>query len=319
MHVVIHLPPSFYSAIASTIVETLQAVNSLGASPVFSFEFVSRHSRARSRTGIVFPAKAKPSRKLDILVLLAGVSPDADGDARQVLRALDDELPHVGPLVDLAVQQEAVIAATCAAPYLLAGTGLLNGKRATISWWLKKEASHKFPQVRWQPSRLVVRQGRLYTSGAGFAGLDLLTTLLVDLGFEEEERRVRKLMALPPTREFQSPYEMLPTGEVEPFEKKLDQLSKGNMKSLDLAFLARRLGMSSRTVSRKFWDEFQTSPGKWIQEKRLEMARSLLEESKLDVSEICQRVGYQDAASFSRLFSRTSGMTPTEYRKHLRA
>jgi transcriptional regulator GlxA family with amidase domain len=319
MHVAIYLPPSFYSAIASTIVETLQAVNSVGASPAFSFEFLSRHSRAVSRSGIVFPAKTKPSHKMDVLMLLAGANAAIDGDARQMLRAMDEEIPHVAPLVDRAVRQDAIIAATCAAPYLLAGAGVLDGKRSTISWWLKKEASQRFPRVRWQPSRLVIRQGRLYTSGAGFAGLDLVTTLLVDLGFEKEERMVRKLMALPPSREFQSPYEMVRPADVEPFEKKLNALSKGSMQELDLAFLARRLGMSPRTMSRRFLDELQISPGKWIQAKRLETARSLLEETKLDISDVCRRVGYHDVASFSRLFSRTSGMTPGEYRKHLRA
>ncbi|WP_394836543.1 AraC family transcriptional regulator [Pendulispora rubella] len=142
--------------------------------------------------------------------------------------------------------------------------------------------------------------------------------MLVDLGFAKEERIVRKLMALPPVREFQTPYEIADPVAVPSFEKKLNQLSKDHLRQISPAFLARRMGMSSRTLSRRFWDELRTTPGKWIQQKRLEVARSLLEESKLDISRICREVGYQDLASFSRLFSRTAGMTPGEYRKHLR-
>jgi AraC-like DNA-binding protein len=75
--------------------------------------------------------------------------------------------------------------------------------------------------------------------------------------------------------------------------------------------------MSSRTLSRKFLNELQTTPGKWIQEKRLEMARGLLESTRLNVSEICYRVGYHDVASFSRPFVKTTGMPPAEFRRQI--
>jgi len=164
---------------------------------------------------------------------------------------------------------------------------------------------------------LIVRQGRIYTSGAAFSGLELITTLLVDLGFAKEERQVRKLMVLPPSRQFQSPYEMPIPGEVDAFEKKLNTLAKEDLPRFDLQFLAQRLGMSPRTLSRRFFAEFRTSPGKWIQEKRLATARTLLEATKLSVSEVCYRVGYQDLASFSRLFAKTTGMPPGEFRKQI--
>ncbi|WP_394822460.1 GlxA family transcriptional regulator [Pendulispora albinea] len=314
MHVAFYLQPSFYSAIAAALVETLQTVNAVRASPAFSFEFVSRVPRAVSKSGIVFSARTKPSRKVDVLVLLA----TATIDPHETVNLLDGELPYVTPFIDRAIEEDATIAAICAAPYFLAGAGVLDGKRSTISWWLKDATSRRFPRVRWQPSRLVIRQGRIYTSGAGFAGLDLVTTMLVDLGFAKEERMVRKLMVLPPMREFQSPYEMVLPEQREPFEKKLNAVAKGSLEELSLDFLARRLGMSPRTLARRFSEELGTSPGKWVQEKRLERARWLLEGTKLDISEICHRVGYHDVPSFSRLFSRTTGMTPGEYRKHLR-
>jgi AraC-like DNA-binding protein len=75
--------------------------------------------------------------------------------------------------------------------------------------------------------------------------------------------------------------------------------------------------MSKRTMSRRFNSELETNPGKWIQQKRLETARALLEGTKLGVSEICYRIGYQDVASFSRLFSKTTGMAPGEFRKQI--
>jgi transcriptional regulator GlxA family with amidase domain len=314
MHVVLYLPPSFYSGVASSMVEMLQVVNEVRGTEVFTFEFVSRHLRSQSRSGILFRARAWPSRKLDVLIVLAG----SGADASQTLRLHEDEIAHVKPLLAFARRQRAVIAGTCGAAWLLAGAGLLDGKRATIAWWLKSDARRRFPRVRWEPSRMVVRQGRLYTSGGGFSGLDLLTTLLVDLGFAKEERLVRKLMVLPPSRQSQSPYEISAARSVDPFASKLDEIVETRMEDLDLPSLAKSLGMSPRTLSRRLWDEFQTSPGKWMREKRIARARSLLEETNHSVSEVCSRVGYRDVTSFSRLFSRTTGMTPAEFRKHLR-
>jgi transcriptional regulator GlxA family with amidase domain len=313
MHVVVYLSSGFYAAIAATIIETLQAVNSVSGTKIFSSEFVAKQSRAVSKSGIRFEANTEASKKIDVLILLAG----AEAEAAQTIQLLDRETKHVLPVIHQAQRQGSIIAATCGASYFLAGSGILDGKRSTISWWLKKEASLRFPAVRWEPSRMIIRQGRIYTTGAGFSGLELITTLLLDLGFSAEERQVRKIMVLPPSRQFQTPYEDSFPEIVDPFEKKLNQLSRENIRDLDLQFLAGRLGTSSRTLSRRFVNELQVTPGKWIQEKRLEMARSLLETTRLSVSEICYRVGYQDVASFSRLFARSTGMPPADFRRQI--
>jgi transcriptional regulator GlxA family with amidase domain len=151
--------------------------------------------------------------------------------------------------------------------------------------------------------------------------LELTKALITDLGFAQEERMVRKLLLLPPSRKFQSPYEFALeelASEADPFARKLDQLAKGSISSLDVESLARAIGVSPRTLARRFFEVLQTTPGRWIQERRLETARALLEKTKLSVAEICYRVGYEDVASFSRLFSRSTGMAPGEFRRQVR-
>jgi transcriptional regulator GlxA family with amidase domain len=86
MHVVVYLPSAFYSAIASTVVETLQAVNDVHGSALFSFEFVAKHPPAVSKSGISFPAKIRPSKKMDVLILLAGLR----SEISETLRLLDE-------------------------------------------------------------------------------------------------------------------------------------------------------------------------------------------------------------------------------------
>jgi len=311
---VLYLPKAFYSAIASTFVETLQAINGVRNCEEFSFEFISKDRRPRSKSGITYPAKQHPSRRMDVLVLLTGVS----ADAREALPMLDAETERVKSLVLLAKQQRARIAATCGASYMLAKLGVLDGRRATISWWLKAEAKRTFPRVKWEPSRIIVRDGLIYTTGAAFAGLELISMLLIDLGYAKEERQVRKLMVLPPARDSQDPYEVPGLKETTSFEKRLRTLARSNLVDLDLHFLSEKLNTSPRTLSRLFRQELQIPPGKWIQEQRLQHARILLESTRLSISEICLRIGYQDVASFGRRFTKLTGTTPGKYRKELR-
>lgn len=311
MHFVIYLPSGFYAAIAASVAEILQAMNMVNESDVFTFEYVSANTHAVSRSAISFNTGKTPSKKADVLILLAG----AGAQTTPEHHLLTLEAKRAAPFIKTAQKHGAIIATTCGAAYLLAANGVLDGKRATISWWLKKEVQQRFPAVHWEPSRIVVKQGNIYTSGGGFAGLELITSLLTDLGFAKELKRVRKIMVLPPAREFQSPYEIPPTEMTGSFEKQLTRLLKDNMEVLSLNFLSRQMGMSSRTLSRRFREELDTSPGKWIQEKRMELAKKLLGETKLSISEICYRVGYDDLASFSRLFSNTTGMPPGEFRR----
>ena len=85
---------------------------------------------------------------------------------------------------------------------------------------------------------------------------------------------------------------------------------KKHLRRLDLAFLCKGLGLTPRTLARRFSEELHTTPGRSIQYQRIEAAKTLLESTKLGVLEVCYQVGYQDAASFSRLFARAVGLRP---------
>lgn len=315
MHFVIFLPQGFYAAIAATIAETLQAINDQTRPDTITYEFVSSKKHAVSRSGIVFQSNAKPSRKMDVLILLTSLGAEMNPSTK----LMKEENEETRPLLKKAQEQGTVIAATCGAAYLLASSGLLDERRATISWWLKKEVSELFPKVKWETTKILVRDGNIYTSGGGFSGLELITTLLSDLGFSAEERIVRKLLVFPPARQFQSPYEFPLAIPCNDFEGKLNEFLKQEADQLSLPNLAEYLGMSPRTLARKFQDELAISPGKWIQQKRIDMAITLLEETNLSISEICYEIGYQDVSSFTRLFAKITGMSPGEFRRQIKS
>jgi transcriptional regulator GlxA family with amidase domain len=87
---------------------------------------------------------------------------------------------------------------------------------------------------------------------------------------------------------------------------------------VSLGSIAHRLVMPPKTLARRFRMELDVTPGKWLQTVRISKAREYLEASALSVGEICDRIGYGDQASFTRLFGRITGLTPTEYRRQMR-
>lgn len=312
MNIVVYLPPNFYSAIASSIAETLQAVNEIHGSNIFVTSFVSKN-KAVSRSGIIFPAKKQFLGKIDVLIILSGISLET----KYIAAIIEKESRFAGFLVSQAVEHGAIIAGTCGASLLLAHLGMLNGKRATVAWWVKKEAMRLYPKVKWDSSRMVIYEDGIYTSGAVYAGIDLLSVLLVDLGFGKEEKQVSQLMAIPSIREFQTPYEMI-IAEINPppFEEKLNKIiQETGLVKLTIEVICSNLAMSYRTLSRKFISELFISPGKWLQHQRLEAAKLLLKETQWSIGEICYQVGYLDLPSFSRLFLKKTGLTPNEFRR----
>jgi transcriptional regulator GlxA family with amidase domain len=266
VHVAIYLASDFYSAIALTAVETFQTVNELRSEAAITWEFVSSEKQAISKSGVAFTSRRKPLKKMDVLMLLAGAKPKVE----QTIDLLHRESRRARPIIELAHSQRATLAATCGAAFMLAACGLLDRKRATVAWWMKDAVARLYPQVRWQSSRIIVRDGRIYTTGAGFAGMELIRQLLRDKGFADEEQKTSKLLVLPPVRLWQSPYEIVSEHlPIDPFEKKIEDVASKDIKKLSVPFLANCLGMSPRTVARAFLRELKTSPGKWIQEARI--------------------------------------------------
>lgn len=312
-HVVLWLPPRFYAAVAATLVEMFDLVNTLCGGEALTYEFVSPSDRASTATGIGFATVAAPTRRMDALVLLAGPGLDVTS----LVATLEIDAKDAHDIIVRAEAEHALIAAHCSASFFLAQAGLLDGREATISWWLENEVTRRFPTIRWAVDRILIHSGRLYTCGGAFAGLELGRCLLQELGFGEQEKIVGKLLVLPPVREFQSPYAFeLKAALTRPaFVERLEQIAADSLPSLTPAGLAQALGLAPRTLARRFAIELDTSPGQWLQARRIEAARRLLQNSTLTIAEVCFAVGYQDTASFTRLFRRMTGMPPTTFRR----
>ncbi|MFJ7078973.1 GlxA family transcriptional regulator [Streptomyces sp. NPDC098781] len=234
-------------------------------------------------------------------------------------------LPVEEPLTDVvrralmrAHARGARLVTICSGVFALARTGLLDGRSATTHWARAEQLRREFPRVRVEPDRLYVDHGDVATSAGAGAGLDLCLHLVRNDHGAAYAALLTRHMVLPPHREAgQAQYRPPP-----PPGNALNGLLKWADERLDTPLsvddLAAYLGVSPRTLARRFADQLDTSPGAWLLARRVAAARTLLEETELPVEAIAPRVGLTSAVNLRRRFRSEMGTTPGAYRRAFR-
>ena len=218
-------------------------------------------------------------------------------------------------LLQRAAARGSTVAASCSAVLVLAGAGLLDGRRATISWWLAALLRRMAPACRVDETRMVIEDGPVVTAGAAFAQIDLMLWLLRrQFGQALSEAVARVLLV--DGRQLQSPYidpSMVNAGH--DLLMRIEAQVRATLpQAPSVEALADALAMSPRTLARHVRTASGRSPLALIQSVRLACARDLLEGGRLSVEEVAHRVGYQDATALRRLMKKSFGATPRQMR-----
>lgn len=210
------------------------------------------------------------------------------------------------------------IATICSGAFMLAETGLLNGKSATTHWLFADMFRERYPSVNLKSELLVTDEGDLFCSGGYNAGIDLSLYLVEKFCGREIALQSAKTTVSDFTRKSQSPYSVL-------------RLQKNHHDSLILQIqhwieenyhqnfkysqLAEKHGMSRRTLERRFKSATGETPLSYQQRIRIEKAKQLLELEDLSFEEITYQVGYEDSSSFRKIFYKNTQLTPSNYRR----
>ncbi|HYE50065.1 MAG TPA: transcriptional regulator FtrA [Azospirillaceae bacterium] len=204
----------------------------------------------------------------------------------------------------------------CSGVFVLAATGLLRGRRATTHWRYTDDLSRAHPGIRVEPNVLYVDEGDLLTSAGSAAGLDLcLHIVRRDFGPRIANQVARRLV-IPPHREGgQTQFVDRPIGEPGARLAGLLDWARENLRDeLAVPDLARRAGMSVRTLIRRFEETTGDSPSRWLLKQRLARARELLEGSDLPVEHVATECGFGTADTLRRQFRAELGTSPARYR-----
>ncbi|NDZ77850.1 helix-turn-helix domain-containing protein [Streptomyces sp. SID10853] len=225
--------------------------------------------------------------------------------------------PELVDAVRAAHTAGARIAAICSGAFVLAAAGLLDGRRATTHWMHAGELARRHPDVRLDPKVLYVEDGGVYTSAGTAAGIDLCLELVrTDHGAAVANALARRLVTPPHRTGGQAQYVELPA--VARDDTALGPLLEWARARLDrpitLTDLARRAGLSRRTLARRFDEAMGVPPMRWLQQERIRRAQHLLETSTLPVEQVSAASGLGSAANLRRHFVRCVGLAPQAYR-----
>ena len=225
--------------------------------------------------------------------------------------------PEVVAAIRSAAQRGARIASICTGAFVLAATGLLDGKRATTHWLAADDLARLYPRIDVDPSVLYVDNGQICTSAGAASGLDLCLHLVrKDFGASVAAMASRVAVAPLERDGGQSQYIFhQPPTSASSLTHLLEWMEKNLDDDLCLERMAQKASMSPRTLSRKFLAQTGTTPLQWVLKARIHKAQTFLESSSLSVEQIATEVGFESGTSFRERFLKIVGTSPTAYRK----
>lgn len=284
---------------------------SLGKFPVFSAEIVAvRPGPVRGFHGLEFMPRTVLGGGTDYDVIVVPA----------VLGNLEAVLSEREALAWLRAQhgRGTMLCAVCAGVFLLAETGLLEGREATTHWNLAGRFRDRYPKVLLKPELLLVDHGDVVTAGGITAYLDLCLHLVARLASPELAALCSKVLLVDPGRRSQVPYTMhtMPRGHGDQAVLRAQDWLEARLgRDVSLEAAAGSAGLGVRTLLRRFRKATGHTPLEYVQRLRIEMAKRLLETTDRTVDDLACTVGYADPASFRRLFKALTGLAPGAYRR----
>jgi transcriptional regulator GlxA family with amidase domain len=280
--------------------------------PLFDITLVGLDSKpVRCRDGIML----QPHRRArDLAPPNLVVVPAFDDE--NLLDSLADNKDWV-PWLKTWHGQGARVAASCVGAFLLAEAGLLDGRPATTHWLFADTMRSKYPSVKVTSDRLIVDAGDVITSGGATTFLSLVVHLVERFGGHERAALARKVLLIDGGRTSQLPYLAFT-----PARDHDDELVRRVQDFIDAHLdapirsdaLARKFGVSTRTLARRFLASTHASVNSYVQQARMLLAKKLLETTNDSIDRIRSATGYLDPAAFRRAFRQAAGMSPRQYR-----
>ncbi|SHF32420.1 transcriptional regulator, AraC family with amidase-like domain [Microbulbifer donghaiensis] len=246
---------------------------------------------------------------MDTLLVCGGtdesaVAQRANGDLTDWLRSRAQRVRRFGSI--------------CSGALILAGAGLLDGRRATTHWMDVPELQG-FPDIEVDPDAIYVRDGHVYTSAGITSGIDLALAMVEeDCGRRLALKVARRLVLYLKREGGQTQYSEHLSSQVDSdqFGRLIEWIYQNLASPITVTKLAEEAAMSPRNFARCFLQETGVTPAKFVERARVEKSRQLLSEQSLPLEKIAMQCGFQSQEQLRRAFHRQMGVLPSNYRKH---
>ena len=282
-----------------------------GKDPLFNIELVGLEKEIKLNDGLycVHPNKLLTQVEKSDLVII----PALYGDISVAIEANRKFVPWIVSQYG----QGAEIASLCIGTFLLAATGLLNGKKCSTHWGFINELHAMFPDVIVQDGSIVTEENGLYTSGGATSYWNLLLHLVEKFTDRETAILTSKYFAIDINRISQSSFAIF-NGQKdhndEAVKKAQEYIEKNIEEKIAVEELADNVAVGRRSFERRFRLATSNSILEYIQRVKMEVAKRSFETSRKNINEVMFDVGYTDTKAFRMTFKKITGLTPVEYR-----
>jgi transcriptional regulator GlxA family with amidase domain len=282
-----------------------------GSEPIFQVQLVGLASET-TLTGGLFVARPEKTihevERTDLIII-----PAVDGDLNQAI----DENKDFFPWIVKQYNQGAEVASLCLGAFLLASTGLLNGKRCATHWMAENAFRKMFPDVTLVTEKVITDEHGLYSSGGAFSYMNLILYLIEKFAGREMSVLAAKVFAIEIAREDQLSF-IIFQGQKDHDDdqiRKAQEFIEANFQEkITVDQLASRFAIGRRNLERRFKKATSNTVVEYIQRVKMEAAKINLESSRENVNEVMYKVGYTDTKAFRNTFKRITGLSPLQYR-----
>jgi transcriptional regulator GlxA family with amidase domain len=228
---------------------------------------------------------------------------------------------HNRSLIDWIAQQYkhgAEVATICTGAFLLAASGLLDGKTCSTHWAAADNFRAMFPKVNLQPDKLITDENGIYTNGGAYSFLNLILYLVEKYYDRKTAIFCSKVFQIEMERNSQSAF-IIFTGqkkhEDEVVKKAQAYIESKLDEKISIEQLSSRFAVGRRNFDRRFIKATGNTPVEYSQRVKIEAAKKAFETSRKTINEVMYDVGYSDVKAFREVFRRLTGISPLEYRK----
>ena len=241
------------------------------------------------------------------------IIPAIDGDINAALEANKDFFPFITKHYKNGCE----VASLCLGAFILASTGLLDGKKCATHWMAANEFKRLFPAVNLIADKIITDERGIYTSGGAYSYLNLILYLIEKYVGREMSILCAKVFAIEFERSSQSPFMMFigqKDHEDESIKDAQEYIENNFQEKITVDEIANKLAIGRRNLERRFKKATSNTVVEYIQRVKIEAVKKSLETDRKTINELMYDVGYSDTKAFRTIFKKITGVSPIEYR-----
>lgn len=211
----------------------------------------------------------------------------------------------------------AEVATMCSGAFMLASTGLLDGKNCSTHWNFANKFRDLFPKVNLQTDELITDEHGIYTNGGAYSFLNLIIYLVEKYYDRQTAIFCSKVFQIEMDRQSQSPF-IIFKGQKQHGDEMVQQaqayIESQLREKISIEHLSSKFAIGRRNFDRRFIKATGNTPVEYAQRVKIESAKKSFETTRKSINEVMYEVGYSDLKAFREVFRRFTGVSPLVYR-----